>query len=267
MAWLLDNSSFVQTSWTDEQLSQLALGVRPTNERAKNLNRSLYLHFPLPLSPLPSSLHSHLLFFFFFFLLFFLFFSYAILPPVSPSCSRPFVHSHRPRIAPHAQIFHLVDRFPCSPPHRPTPTTFPPVTHRTTRNRRSAERSATHTRIYARSRNEKFVHFEGMDGSRSYHWTDAAASILPLEFNGRNEGMEEEETGEEREKERKEAREAQTRCWPAKVYAPFEGCEERGKRRRRKRRKRRRRRRSALYRTENARTGFGPPLDRYSRLR
>ena len=46
------------------------------------------------------------------------FFSYTVLPPVSPPCSRPFQHSHRPRVAPHAQIFHLEDQLAPSPPHR-----------------------------------------------------------------------------------------------------------------------------------------------------
>lgn len=46
------------------------------------------------------------------------FLSYAV-PPVSPRCSRPFQHSRRPPVAPHAQVFHLEDQLASSPPHRP----------------------------------------------------------------------------------------------------------------------------------------------------
>lgn len=77
-----------------------------------------------------------------------------------------------------------------------------------------------------------------------------------------------EERGEEGKKERRDTKKRRLGVL-AKVYAPFEGCMQRprGKRRRRRRRRKRRRPETALYRMENARTGFGPPTDRYSRLR
>lgn len=140
MAWLLNNSSFAQTSWTDSL----------SNDRAKNLNGSLYVqtfHLPPFLSlytRLRSFAHSHISSSDENSSSSFLlsssscsssrsqdrrikrwkttsrmrFLSYAV-PPVSPRCSRPFQHSRRPPVAPHAQVFHLEDRLASSPPHRP----------------------------------------------------------------------------------------------------------------------------------------------------